>query len=102
VTVEVELEAAASAAADSSQAAYFRAFLVTEREHVAKDLQASRTRLQDCGGGSHVIGLRAKARLRFRVRDLEARKRELERMIAALDCRFSRSVVAPGLDAQLN
>ena len=60
-----------------------------EREQVAKDLQASRSRLHHCVGGGQVVGLRAMARARFEVRDLDARRRELDRMIAALDCRFS-------------
>jgi type II secretory pathway component PulJ len=36
-----------------------------------------------------VVGLRAMARARGVVRDLEAKERELKRMIAALDRRFS-------------
>jgi len=68
---------------------YFRSFLVAEGDQVAIDLAASRSRLQDCIDGAHVVGLRAMSRARFEVRDLEARMRELERMIAALDRRFS-------------
>jgi hypothetical protein len=39
--------------------------------------------------GKQVIGIRAMARIRFEVRELEARKRELDRLVAALDRRCS-------------
>ena len=89
VTVGAEFTAADAAAADFSQASYFRAFLEAEHGIVAEELQASRSRLQACIDDGQVIGLRAMARARFEVRELEGRKRELDRMIAALDCRFS-------------
>lgn len=79
----------ATSAADFSQAQYFRVSLGTEREQVAAELAASRSRLQDCIDCGQVVGLRAMALARFEVRDLEARKRELDQMIAALDQRFS-------------
>ena len=89
MTVGVQWEGAARAA-DASQGAYFRGFLADEREQVADDLVRSRARLRDCVEGQQVVGLRAMARMRFEVRELEARKRELDRLIAALDRRFSR------------
>jgi hypothetical protein len=48
----------------------------------------SRVRLRQCVDGEQVVGLRAMARRRFEVRELET-KRDLNRLIAALDRRFS-------------
>jgi hypothetical protein len=39
--------------------------------------------------GEQVVGLRAMARMRTDARELEAKRRELDRLIAALDRRFS-------------
>jgi hypothetical protein len=39
--------------------------------------------------GEQVVGLRTMARMRSDVRELETKKRELDRLIAALDRRFS-------------
>jgi hypothetical protein len=39
--------------------------------------------------GKQVVGLRTMARMRSDVRELEAKRRELDRLIAALDRRFS-------------
>jgi hypothetical protein len=89
VTVGVQWDRA-TRAANASQGAYFRGFLTDEREQVADDLVRSRARLRECVEGQQVVGLRAMARRRFEVRELEARKRELDRLIAALDRRFSR------------
>jgi len=75
--------------ADASQAAYFRGFLVDERMQVLGDLVQSRARLRECMERTQVVGLRSMARARGAVRDLEARQRELERLIAALDHRFA-------------
>jgi hypothetical protein len=75
--------------ADASQAAYFRGFLADELAHVGVDLAHCRARLRDCMEREQVVGLRAMARARGVVRDLEAKERELKRMIAALDRRFS-------------
>jgi hypothetical protein len=74
-----------AAAADFSQAEYFRGFLFDEREEVAVELAASRRRLQGCVQGGQVVGFRAMSRARYEVRDLEVQHRELDRMIAALD-----------------
>ena len=79
----------ATRAADASQAAYFRGVLADERDHVANSLVRSRMRLRACVEGEKVVGLRAMARMRSDVRALEARHRELDRLIAGLDRRFS-------------
>ena len=52
-------------------------------------LARSRVRLRQCVDGEQVVGLRAMARRRFEVRDLETELRDLNRLIAALDRRFS-------------
>jgi hypothetical protein len=82
--------------ADASQAAYFRGFLVDELAHVVADLASSRARLRGCMERDQVVGLRAMARARIAIRDLEVRERELGRMIAALDRRFSALWVREG------
>jgi len=79
----------ATRAADASQAAYFRGLLADQREETLTDLARSRYRLRDGMAGGQVVGLRAMARMRSDVRELEAKKRELDRLIAALDRRFS-------------
>jgi hypothetical protein len=81
--------AGAARAADSSQAAYFRGVLADEREQVGSDLARSRVRLRACVDGEQVVGLRTMARIRSDVRELEAKQRHLDRLIAALDRRFS-------------
>jgi hypothetical protein len=88
VTVGVQW-VGATQAADASQAAYFRELLADNREQIADDLARSRARLRECVEGDQVVGLRAMARMRFEVRELEANKWELDRLIAALDRRFS-------------
>jgi hypothetical protein len=85
----VKTIAGAADAADASQAAYFRGVLADEREQVADNLARTRLRLRACAEREKVIGLRTMARLRSDVRELEARQRELDRLIAALDRRFS-------------
>jgi hypothetical protein len=75
--------------ADASQAAYFRGFLADELTHVVMELAHSRARLRECLERDQVVGLRGMARARRAVRDSEAKQRELERMLAALDRRFS-------------
>ncbi len=77
-----------SGAPHASQAAYFRGFLAGERELVVGGFAQSRVRLRQCVDGEQVVGLRAMARRRFEVRELET-KRDLNRLIAALDRRFS-------------
>jgi hypothetical protein len=49
----------------------------------------SRVRLRQCVDGEQVVGLRAMARRRFEVRELETKLRDLNRLIAVLDRRFS-------------
>lgn len=78
-----------SGAPHASQAAYFRGFLAGERELVVGGLAQSRVRPRQCVDGEQVVGLRAMARRRFEVRDLETELRDLNRLIAALDRRFS-------------
>lgn len=75
--------------ADASQAAYFRGFLADELTHVVMELAHSRARLRECLERDQVVGLRGMARARRAVRDSAAKQRELERMLAALDRRFS-------------
>jgi hypothetical protein len=79
----------AADAGDASQAAYFRGILADEREQIAVNLARSRARLRACADREKVVGLRAMARLRAYVRALESSHRDLDRLIAALDRRFS-------------
>jgi hypothetical protein len=79
----------ATLAGDASQAVYFRGFLVDQREQMVSHLARSRTQLRECMEGEQVVGLRTMARIRSEVRELEAKKSELDRLIAALDRRFS-------------
>jgi hypothetical protein len=95
VTVGVQW-VGATRAADASQAAYFRRLLADQREETVSDLERSRTRLRECMEGEQVVGLRAMARMRFDVRELKAKKTELDRLIAALDRRFSAPWSRPG------
>jgi hypothetical protein len=88
VTVGVQW-VGATRAADASQAAYFRGVLADQREETMGELTRSHARLRDRMTGEQVVGLRAMARMRIDVRELEAKKRELDRLIAALDRRFS-------------
>jgi len=76
-------------AADASQAAYFRGLLTDQREDTVSALERSHARTRECVEGEQVVGLRAMARLRSEVRELDAQKRELDRLVAALDRRFS-------------
>jgi hypothetical protein len=76
-------------AADASQAAYFRGVLADEGEQIARQLADTLVRLRACVNGEQVVGLRVLARLRSEVRGLEIKKRDIERMIAALDRRYS-------------
>jgi hypothetical protein len=81
--------AGAARAADASQAAYFRGVLAHEREQVAGNLLRSRVELRACVEGEKVVGLRTMARMRSEVREFEAKQRDLDRLITALDRRFS-------------
>ena len=76
-------------AADASQAAYFRGILADERQQVAGDLLRSRVQLRACVEGDKVVGLRTMTRLRSEIRTLEAKQRDLDRLITALDRRFA-------------
>jgi hypothetical protein len=89
-------------AADASQAAYFRGLLADQREETTSELARSRARLRECMAGEQVVGLRAMARMRTDVRELEAKRRELDLLIAALDRRFSAlyNARSPGLGAR--
>jgi len=78
-----------SGAADASQAAHFRGFLADERELVVGGLAPRRVRLRQCVDGEPVVGHRAMAWRRFEVRELETELRDLNRLIAPLDRRFS-------------
>jgi hypothetical protein len=84
-----EWTAGAVRAADASQAAYFRGVLADERMQVISHLTRTRLRLRACVEGEQVVGLRAMARLRAEVREFEAKQRDLDHLIAALDHRFS-------------
>ena len=88
MTVEAQWAGAAHAA-DALQAAYFRKLLADERTQVAGDLLRSRAQLRHCLESEYVVGLRTMARARMQVRELETRQRELDRLISALDRRFS-------------
>ena len=79
----------ATRAADASQAAYFRGVLADQREETTSELARSHARLRECMAGEQVVGLRTMARMRSDVRELETKKTELDRLIAALDRRFS-------------
>jgi hypothetical protein len=60
-----------------------------QREETTSDLARSHDRLRECMAGGQVVGFRAMARMRSDVRELEANKRDLDRLITALDRRFS-------------
>ena len=49
----------------------------------------SRVELRACVEGEKVVGLRTLARMRSEVRELEAKHRDLDRLIAALDRRYA-------------
>jgi hypothetical protein len=95
VTVGVQW-VGATRAADASQAAYFRGLLAKQREDTTCELARSHARLRECMAGKQVVGLRTMARMRSDVRELKAKKRELDRLIAALDRRFSALWSQPG------
>jgi hypothetical protein len=84
-----EWTVSATRAADASQAAYFRGVLADERVQVISNLTRTRIRLRACVEGEKVVGLRSMARMRSEVRELEAKQRDLDHLIAALDRRFS-------------
>ncbi|WP_207767378.1 hypothetical protein, partial [Mycolicibacterium agri] len=89
-TVEVRLPAE-SRAADASQAAYFRVALTDERQTVTAALDQAETRLRACVERQELVGLRGMARARLQVRELKHQVLQLDRMIAALDRRYSAS-----------
>jgi hypothetical protein len=76
-------------AADASQAGYFRGTLADECQAVTTDLSHARERLDALTEGNQVVRLRGMSRARFKVRELETELREFNRLIGALDRRFS-------------
>jgi hypothetical protein len=88
VTVEARWIEMAQAA-DASQAGYFRGTLADQRHAVTTDLSGASERLDALTEGKQVVGLRGMSRARFRVRELESERRELNRLIGALDRRLS-------------
>ena len=84
-----EVQWAEARAADACQAAYFRDALVGERQVVADNLAEAHAQLRECLENEKVVGLGGVARSRFKVRVLEQQQRELDRMITALDRRFT-------------
>ena len=85
----------AARAADASQAAYFWELLADERAEVLDILGKSRAILEKATRDD-VVKLRHLAPLRAEVSELDARRRELERMITALDRRYSASWAKEG------
>jgi hypothetical protein len=75
--------------AEVSQAAYFWRTLAGERRNVTADLAVARESLHALKDGQQVLGLRAMARARCRVRELQHQLFELDGLIAALDSRFA-------------
>jgi hypothetical protein len=75
--------------ADVAQAVYFRAALADERETASTELAHARERLRLLAASNQVVGFRGMARARSRARELEQQMRELDRLISALDRRFS-------------
>ncbi|MBJ7340972.1 hypothetical protein [Mycolicibacterium sp.] len=73
-------------AADVMQAAYFRATLSDERDHINARLSKHRGLLAQRSGGGSMSGL---AHLTSQVRALEAELRYLDGLIASLDRRFA-------------
>ena len=86
----------ANAAADASQAAYFRECLTDELEDVTQKLAVNRARLHARSLRGDKPGSRSMARLRAEIRELEARERDLNRLISALASRFSHVWPAAG------
>lgn len=71
---------AAARAADARQGAYFRAELVTRRDGLLEAIAKRRTLIERRSYSSN---------LRAQVHDAEAEVRQLDRLIARLDRRFS-------------
>lgn len=84
-----EVQWAQAREADACQAAYFRDALTGERRIVGDNLAEARAQLRECLENEKAIGLSRMARARFTVRDLEQQLRELDRMLYALDRRFT-------------
>ncbi|RDH78088.1 hypothetical protein DVS77_12085 [Mycolicibacterium moriokaense] len=63
--------------------------LLDQRTQFDSELAQLRIRLRELIEGDVVVGLRAMARARRAVRECEAQKNETDRLIAALDQRFS-------------
>ena len=70
--------------ADTCQAKYFRGILDTERARLDEKL-ANDMRKLAAFGSDEPMGAKA---LRRRIRVMQRRRHELDRLISALDCRF--------------
>jgi hypothetical protein len=68
------------AAADAEQAAYFRASLDSERQHVQDQISMRQSLIERGADTGH---------LRVAVHHAEAELRHLDRLIDGLDCRFA-------------
>jgi hypothetical protein len=73
-------------ASDSMQAAYFRGALADRRDLVAADVSRQIEALNSLTTKSDAVAI---SRLRSDIRNGEAERRELDRMIDALDRRFA-------------
>ncbi len=81
----------ATEAADALQAAYFRASLNEERQHLLAEIDKRRDdiiRRAKAGRGSTTVAIRVESDLR----SAEAQLRYLDRLIARLDRRFASTV----------
>ena len=81
--------AALAAAKQENDDDRLAASVMTERCSLDVEQYEARERLRDLMDGKQMLGLRGMARARFKVRELETKQRELDRLIAALDRRFS-------------
>jgi hypothetical protein len=75
-------------ASDSLQAAYFRGALADQRALLAGEIARHTRKLNFLSTKSDSLAI---SRLRRQIRGYEAEHRDLERMIAAIDRRFSTS-----------
>ena len=84
--------AAAAQGSDSLQAAYFRGALADQRILIAAHVTRQNRKLQSMAAtGTSALAI---TRLRRQVRENEAEIRDLDRMIEAIDRRFSRSWIS--------
>ncbi|AGB26812.1 hypothetical protein Mycsm_06693 (plasmid) [Mycobacterium sp. JS623] len=81
--------AAVAQGSDSLQAAYFRGALADQRALIAAHMARQSSKLQSMtAAGANELAI---TRLRRQVRENEAEIRQLDRMIGAIDRRFSAS-----------